>query len=75
MSIRAVDRIIAQFGGLAPLARALGHNNAGTVQGWQRRGVVPSRQIPLVIQAGRGLGFQLEPNDFFDEYNGEQANG
>lgn len=64
----AVARIIDAFGGLTGLAKALGHNNPTTVQGWKDRGTIPSRQIPEVIEAGRRLEKPviLAPADFFD---------
>ena len=65
--MKPVDRIILRFGGLTKLATALGHENPTTVQGWRDRGVVPSRQIPRVIEAGKAQAIALTPADFFDD--------
>jgi hypothetical protein len=64
----AVSRIIDKFGGLTAMAKALGHRNVSTVQGWKDRQRVPSAQIPAVIEAGKGVEppIVLTPNDFFD---------
>ena len=57
--------IIAAFGGVRPLAEALGHAHPTTVQAWKRRGVIPVRQIPAVIAAAEARGIGLKPEDFF----------
>jgi len=57
--------IINKFGGLTAMARALGHRNVSTVQGWRQRGVIPARQQPLVLEAARNLGIDVTPEDFF----------
>ena len=61
-----VDRIISRFGGLAPMARALGHRHPTTVQGWKARGVIPARQQSQVLEAARRSGVPLGPSDFFE---------
>jgi hypothetical protein len=63
-----VDRIVDKFGGLTAMAKALGHKNPTTVQGWRLRGSIPSRQIPAVIEAGKSLEapVHLTPADFFE---------
>lgn len=61
-----VERIIDLFGGLAALSRALGHNNASTVQGWKERNSVPAARIPEVIAAGKLRGVDLSYTDFFE---------
>jgi len=63
---KPIDAIIDKFGGLTPMARAMNHTNPTTVQGWRDRGNVPSRQIPLIIEAGRGRGIKLAHADFFE---------
>lgn len=63
-----VDRIIDRFGGLSATARALGHQNPTTVQGWKERGVIPARQQAKVIEAGRNLQRPITPADFFDSH-------
>ena len=69
-----VEKIIDAFGGISALARAMGHKNPSTVQGWRDRGCVPARQIPSVIAVAERLGAPspLSPADFFDE-TGAQA--
>ena len=57
--------IIARFGGVRPLAEALGHAHPTTVQAWKRRKIIPVRQIPAVIAAAADHGIALAPEDFF----------
>ena len=52
-------RIIDKFGGVYPLARALGHKNPTTVQGWLSRGFVPPRQHDPVWEAAKREGIDL----------------
>jgi len=40
--------LIRQRGGIRPLARALGHRNHTTVQGWWERENIPAEQLPAV---------------------------
>lgn len=35
------DRVIAAFGGLSKMARALGHKHVTTVHAWQKAGRIP----------------------------------
>jgi len=60
-----VKAIIERFGGLTAMAKALGHQNPTTVQGWRDRGNIPSRRIPEVIAAAKREGFDLALADFF----------
>jgi len=55
--------IIGRFGGISALARALGHRNATTVQGWAERGVIPIRQIPAVLTVAQRLGIAITVAD------------
>jgi hypothetical protein len=66
--MNAIETIIERFGGLTDMARALGHKNPTTVQGWRDRGNIPSRQIPVVIEAGKNRNPQIDlvASDFFD---------
>lgn len=57
-------RIIDKFGGVYPLARALGHKNPTTVQGWLSRGFVPPRQHEPVWEAAQREGIDLVLSDF-----------
>lgn len=59
-----VPRTIERLGGLRALAKALGHRNCTTVQGWKERGVIPSRQIAAVIKVGLSCGIELGLTDF-----------
>lgn len=62
----AAQRIIEQLGGISRLARALGHRNPTTVQGWKARGTIPVRRIPEVMEAARRLGMELSADAFLD---------
>ncbi len=57
-------RIIDKFGGVYPLARALGHRNPTTVQGWQMRGFIPPRQHNRIWAAAQRDGVALDLADF-----------
>ena len=41
--------LISERGGIRPLARALGHKNHTTVQGWWERKTIPAEHIEAVI--------------------------
>lgn len=56
--------IIDRFGGIAPLARILGHKNASTVQGWKEKGFIPSRQHQAVWDAAQERGIKLDLSEF-----------
>lgn len=53
------DIVIETFGGLSKLAKILGHENPSTVQGWKERGIIPSRQQPVVYEAAQREGKPL----------------
>jgi hypothetical protein len=57
-------KIINKFGGVYPLARALGHKNPTTVQGWLSRGFVPPRQHERIWEAAQRDGIELSLADF-----------
>lgn len=57
-------RIIAKFGNMSNLARALGHRNVTTVQGWAERGYIPPRQHAAVWAAAKATGIEMELSDF-----------
>lgn len=61
-----VCAVIEACGGLRALSRELGHANPTTVQGWKERGVVPTRQIPLVVAVARKRGLNITAADFFE---------
>jgi len=62
-----IDRVIDAYGGLAGLARALGHRNSSTVQGWRNRGRVPITKIRDVIALAKAKGLEFTPGDFVPE--------
>lgn len=64
--MNTAENVILKFEGMAALARALGHKNPTTVQGWKQRGVIPARQIPGVLDAAKREGIDLSYADFFD---------
>lgn len=66
------ELIIGKFGGLTALAKALGHRHPTTVQGWKKRGFIPSSQMRAVLDAAQATGVELCPEDFFVA-NGEAA--
>jgi hypothetical protein len=68
-----VDRIIGLFGGMTPLARALGHTNPTTVQGWKARGIIPARQQANVLEAAGQLGIPLRAEDLISPSRIERA--
>ncbi|MBO9624139.1 MAG: hypothetical protein J7500_15635 [Sphingomonas sp.] len=41
--------LIRERGGIRPLARALGHKNHTTVQGWWERNNIPEEHLPSVV--------------------------
>lgn len=60
-------RVIARFGGVRKLQRALGHPNPTTVQGWKERGWIPSKHHQRVLEVARENGIELSANDFIPE--------
>lgn len=65
MRMTQAEQIIGMFNGITPLAKALGHKHPTTVQGWKKRGFIPSAQHEPVIEAGRKVGILVRPDDFF----------
>lgn len=61
-----VDLIISRFGGIRPMAAAVGVPPS-TVQSWKASGVIPARRQQQVLNAARAAGIPLEPADFFPE--------
>ena len=56
--------IIEKFGGVRPMASALGAPPT-TIQGWKERGFIPARRQSAVLAAARARGIELGPADFF----------
>ena len=69
------QRIIASFGGVTALARALGHRSPTTVQGWKQRGLIPARRQQQVLDIAQALGISLTPGDFFDPPTPQRVRG
>lgn len=61
------DHIIAKFGSMAALAKALGHRHATTVQGWKDRGYIPAPRQQEVLDAAQRHGVDLTHADFFPQ--------
>lgn len=62
--------VIARFGGVRPMARALSAVSGqavsvSTVQGWGERGRIPAQRQATVLAAARTLGLAFKPEDFF----------
>jgi hypothetical protein len=64
--------IIQKFGGIRPMARALGLP-ASTVQDWKESGLIPARHQQAVLNKARELGVALAPDDFFDVSAGKEG--
>ena len=60
------NKIIEKFGSQAKLARALGHKNTSTVQGWKERGFIPYRQAWAVMHAAKANRIKLKLIEFFE---------
>lgn len=67
MRMKPAEKIIAAFGGINPMRRALGHKNASTVQGWKERGFIPARQQGAVLAKARELNIEILESDFFED--------
>lgn len=46
-----VEQIITQFGGLSAMAKALGHKNPTTVQGWKNANKIPDWRFHEIEKA------------------------
>lgn len=55
-----IRKLAARFGGIAGLARALGHKNASTVQGWVERNRVPTWHVQDIMDAAAARGIKVE---------------
>lgn len=64
------EYLINRFGSIAATARALGHRNPSTVQGWKERGSVPVQQFQRLIEAGATLHPPLEQREYFEGLDG-----
>ncbi|WP_369405410.1 carph-isopro domain-containing protein [Novosphingobium capsulatum] len=60
MSIR---NVISKLGGITAVARALGHRNVTTVQGWWDRELIPARRQRDVLDLAAHMGVPLLPDE------------
>jgi hypothetical protein len=60
MSIR---NVISKLGGITAVARALGHRNVTTVQGWWDRELIPARRQRDVLDLAARMGVPLLPDE------------
>jgi myo-inositol-1-phosphate synthase len=61
--MNAAQRVIARFGGQAPLARLLGRRQS-TVEHWAKTGRIPAQWHRQLLALARERGVMLEPKDF-----------
>jgi hypothetical protein len=68
--------IISKFGGVRPLARLLKYPPS-TVQNWETRNNIPSRQQQAILKAAIANNVPLDPAEFFDiaKKNSKNTNG
>jgi hypothetical protein len=59
-----VDHIIEAFGGVRPMAAAIG-KPVSTVHSWKVRGSIPDQSKNEVLEKGIKAGITLAPADFF----------
>lgn len=50
--------VFALFGGIRPMARAIGENPS-TVAAWKRVGRIPAEKQPHVLEVGQALGLPI----------------
>ena len=65
-------KVVDKFGGARSLADAMGHEHVTTIQGWVVRGVIPIRQIPVLLYTAKVLGVRLKVTDMLPEYRPPQ---
>ncbi|VXD07604.1 hypothetical protein SPHINGOT1_80162 [Sphingomonas sp. T1] len=59
--------VIASFGGITKMARALRHRNPSTVQGWWERQIIPARRLSSVLAAAERLNINVGPADLISD--------
>lgn len=59
------EKVITSFGGVSALAKALGHKNVTTVDGWKRSGRIPEWRRHEIIEAAKRDQVSL-PEPFSD---------
>lgn len=72
-STLSVGQIITKLGGLSVVAKALGHRNVTTVQGWVDRGVIPARRQREVLELAESVGFDIGPDDLIPTHSPSEA--
>lgn len=65
MTPAVVARIIEKFGGPTKLGAEI-ERDQSTISHWKRKGIIPAREQPRILDAARRMGIDLTPNDFFD---------
>jgi hypothetical protein len=56
--------VIEKFGGLSATARAVGNGTTRQiVKGWEKRGVIPTKRQPQVLEAAQRESIELSPAD------------
>lgn len=59
-----VDRIVETFGGVRPMAAAIGRKPS-TVMSWKVRGSIPDAHKLTVLAAAQQQGLPISKGDFF----------
>jgi hypothetical protein len=67
-----VDTIIAQFGGIRPLAQLI-ERPPSTVSSWRTSGTIPDKHKVEILKAARKQGIDLRPEHFFPGYDTPKA--
>lgn len=67
-----IETLIAEFGGLTKMARALGHKHVTTVQGWRKSGRIPHWRYHEILSAAEREGVSI-PNGIKSELNSGEA--
>jgi len=60
--------IINLFGGIRPLAKALGHDHPTKVYGWKDRNNIPMEHWPALLKLAKKKGKALTREDFLPPY-------
>ena len=58
-----IRRVISELGGITAVARALGHRNPSTVQGWWDRELIPAHRQRGVLDLARALDKPVTADD------------
>lgn len=66
MSGQIVDEVIAAFGGLTPMAKALGHKHITTIDSWRKAKRIPHWRRHEIAEGAAKANVRL-PASFYDE--------